>query len=122
MRRPNIIRPIKLTTTFPEDIRAKLDLHLYSPVEHRVPQGAIQKFLVERVQEYFSYREMGKEAQLDIPEDLPDPGRILDKTLVQSHEGKVIVQFPTNRKGLSLKPEQALIFASAIISAAKECK
>lgn len=54
-RRPNIIRPSKLTTVLPEDIRAKLDLHLWSELEGRVPQGAYQKFLVERIQEFFSH-------------------------------------------------------------------
>lgn len=53
MRRPNIIRPVKLTTTFPEDVHAKLHLHLYSKVEGRVPKGAIQAFLIERIREYF---------------------------------------------------------------------
>jgi hypothetical protein len=55
-RRPNIIRPIKLNTTFPEDIRAKLELHLFSTVEQRVPKGAIQKFLCERITEFFSQK------------------------------------------------------------------
>lgn len=54
MRRPNVLRPIPLTTSFPEDIRAKLDLHCYSESEGRVPKGAIQKFLIERIREYFS--------------------------------------------------------------------
>lgn len=56
MKHPNIIRPIKLTTTFPEDIRAKLDIHLFSPSEGRVPQGAIQRFLLERIREYFAQK------------------------------------------------------------------
>lgn len=54
MRRPNVIRPVPLTTSFPEDLRAKLDLHCYSPAEGRVPKGAIQKFLIERIREYFN--------------------------------------------------------------------
>jgi hypothetical protein len=56
MRRPNILRPIKLTTTLPEDIRAKLDLYLYSEVEGRVPKGAYQQFFIERIQEFFQQR------------------------------------------------------------------
>jgi hypothetical protein len=56
-RRPNIIRPVRLITTFPEDIRTKLDLFLYSPIEGRVPKGAYQKFLIERIQEFFAARE-----------------------------------------------------------------
>ena len=56
-RQPNVIRPIKLTTTLPEDVRAKLDLHLYSEAEGRVPKGAIQAFLIERIREYFAGKE-----------------------------------------------------------------
>lgn len=51
---PNIQRPTKLHLALPEDVRAKLDLFLYSQVEGRIPHGAYQKFLVERIQEYFS--------------------------------------------------------------------
>lgn len=56
LKKPKIIRPVKLTTNLPEDVRAKLDLHLYSEVEGRVPFGAYQRFLVERIQEFFSER------------------------------------------------------------------
>lgn len=54
MAHAKIIRPVKLTTTLPEDLRARLDLLLYSEAENRVPKGAIQEFLVERIREYFS--------------------------------------------------------------------
>jgi hypothetical protein len=52
-RRPNIIRPVKLLISLPEDIHAKLVLHLYSEAEGRVPQGAYQKFFVERILQFF---------------------------------------------------------------------
>ena len=52
-RNPNIIRPIKTTINLPEDIRTKLDVLLFSPVEGRVPHGAYSKFFVERINEYF---------------------------------------------------------------------
>lgn len=52
-RLPDVIRPVKLTTTLPEDIRVKLDLHLYSDLEHRVPKGAYQRFIMDRIQEFF---------------------------------------------------------------------
>jgi len=52
-RQPNIQRPIKLTTTLPEDIRGKLDLHLFSDAEGRVPKGAYQGFLIERIKDFF---------------------------------------------------------------------
>lgn len=55
-RPPNIHRPIKLTTTIPENIRAQLDLHLWSTVEGRVPQGAYQTFLCDRIREFFLFK------------------------------------------------------------------
>jgi len=58
MAHASIIRPIKLTTTFPEDVRVKLDLHLYSEVEQRVPKGAYQAFLVDRIRKFFSHRQL----------------------------------------------------------------
>jgi hypothetical protein len=57
MRPPNITRPVKLTTTLPEDIRAKLDLFLYSELEGRVPKGAYQAFFLERIREFFARME-----------------------------------------------------------------
>ena len=54
MAHAKIIRPVKLTTTFPEDIRAKLDLFLFSEVEGCVPKGAIQTFLLDRIREFFT--------------------------------------------------------------------
>lgn len=56
MRRPNILRPTKLTLMLPEDIRAKLDLLLFSEVEGRVPKGAYQRFFIERINEFFEAR------------------------------------------------------------------
>lgn len=53
MRTPNIQRPIKLTTNLPEDIRARLDLHLFSEVEGRVPKGAYSVFLIDRIRDFF---------------------------------------------------------------------
>ena len=52
-RPPNILRPIPLKTSLPEDVWLRLTSHLYSPVEKRVPKGAYQKFLVDRINEYF---------------------------------------------------------------------
>lgn len=53
-RRPDILRPVTLHTTFPEDIRAKIDLRLWSAVEGKVPKGAYQQFLLELVNEHFN--------------------------------------------------------------------
>lgn len=55
-RPPKVMRPVKLTTYLPEDLRAKLDLYLYSDVEGRVPHGAYSAFLAERVKEFFEQR------------------------------------------------------------------
>lgn len=54
MKRPKVIRPTRLHLALPEDIRARLDLYLFSTVEQRVPFGAYQTFFVERVQEFLS--------------------------------------------------------------------
>jgi hypothetical protein len=53
-RKPNIIPSIRLGTTIPEDLRAKLDLYLFSEIEGRVPQGAYQRFICERIREFFN--------------------------------------------------------------------
>lgn len=52
-RPPHVLRPVKLTTNLPEDLRAKMDIHLFSTVENRVPHGAYSKFLAELVKQFF---------------------------------------------------------------------
>lgn len=47
----NIIPPTKLTFSLPQDLRARLDLYLFSEVENRVPHGAYQDFLGELIRE-----------------------------------------------------------------------
>lgn len=49
-----IDRPIMLHVALPLSIRTRLDLHLFSELEGRVPKGAYQEFFIERLQEYFS--------------------------------------------------------------------
>lgn len=45
MGRPKLIRPTApLEVSIDEDLRARLDLHLWSSVEGRVPHGAYKKF------------------------------------------------------------------------------
>jgi hypothetical protein len=58
-RPASVLRPIKLTMVLPEDIRARLDLYLYSEVEQRIPHGAYQRFFVERIKEFFARLESG---------------------------------------------------------------
>jgi len=68
MRPPDIIRPVKLTTTLPEDVRAQLDIHLYSPLENRVPKGAYQAFFLERIREFFNTKTLDVGEFLDPPQ------------------------------------------------------
>lgn len=56
-RKPNLIRTVRLDLGLPEDLRAKLDLLLFSPVEGRVPLGAYQRFFIERLNEFFNRKE-----------------------------------------------------------------
>ena len=51
--RPLVIRPVALRLWLPEDLRARIDLHLWSDVEQRVPKGAYAKFFAELVREFF---------------------------------------------------------------------
>jgi len=51
-RPPNIIRPVHLKTSLPEDLRTWLDLHLWSDAELRVPHGAYQRLIVQLLREY----------------------------------------------------------------------
>lgn len=57
-RSPNFDRPASLHLKLPETVRAKLDLHLFSDVEGRVPQGKYQEFFIERIGEYFDGRRL----------------------------------------------------------------
>jgi hypothetical protein len=53
-RPPLILRPVKLNTSLPEDLYHKLAMHLYSQAEGKIPRGAFQKFICERIIEYFN--------------------------------------------------------------------
>lgn len=57
-----LIRPVKFTSALPEDVKARLDLHLYSEAERRIPKGALQDFLISRIGEYFSWKRLDLEA------------------------------------------------------------
>jgi hypothetical protein len=37
-------------------VRAKLDLYLFSEVEGKIPKGAYQQFLIDRITEFFNKR------------------------------------------------------------------
>lgn len=51
---PNAIPSIPLNVALPQDIHARLSLHLYSNLEERVPFGAYKEFFVARIKEFFS--------------------------------------------------------------------
>lgn len=55
MPRPaKIVPSTPLFLRLPVDIRAKLDLVLFSEVEGCVPRGAYQEFFVERIKEFLT--------------------------------------------------------------------
>lgn len=56
MSRPKQITPkVHLHITLSAELREKLDKAVWSEVEQRIPAGALQKFIEERLREYFSY-------------------------------------------------------------------
>lgn len=67
MPRPkNALAAKKLHVAVPGQWGTRLDLLLYSPTEQRIPFGAHQRFLVERIREFF------ERDQLDLKEYFPD--------------------------------------------------
>ena len=55
-REYQVDRPTKITLKLPESVRDRLYLFLYSEVEERIPQGAIQEFFMAQIREYFDHR------------------------------------------------------------------
>lgn len=53
-RPANIIPSDRINLHLPVDIKSRLDLHLFSSVEGRIPKGAYSKFFEERVREFFA--------------------------------------------------------------------
>ncbi len=61
MARPKkTIRTIFKNIGLPEDLVAKLELHLYSEVEGRIPLGAQQEFFTKLLRDYFTELERAK--------------------------------------------------------------
>lgn len=57
MSRPiNLIPCVPLKTHLPIDLRTRLDLHLFSEVEGRVPKGAYQRLLTKLLTQFFEGR------------------------------------------------------------------
>lgn len=57
-RRPEIDKPVPLYLMLPTSWRARLDLHLFSELEGRVPHGAYRNFFVARLIEFFATKEL----------------------------------------------------------------
>ena len=57
-RKPEIDRPTHLHLSLPTTLRARLDVHLFSELEKRVPKGAYQGFFIERTREFFEHRQL----------------------------------------------------------------
>lgn len=61
MSRPKkTVRTIFKNIGIPEDLVAKLELHLYSDVEGRIPLGAQQEFFTQLLRDYFDKLEQGQ--------------------------------------------------------------
>lgn len=60
---PNVIRPYRLNINIPEDLKVKIDLHLWSEVEGRVPHGAHRAFFIQLANEYFKKIEESQKCQ-----------------------------------------------------------
>jgi hypothetical protein len=59
MPRPrHIIPKAHLHITMSADLREKLDNAVWSELEQRIPAGALQKFIEERLREYFSFQKL----------------------------------------------------------------
>jgi len=65
-RRPNIEPSVATNLHLPETVRARLDLLLFSELEGRVPKGAYQRFFLERLQEFFTFKTRDLSPQLGL--------------------------------------------------------
>lgn len=53
-RPANIIPSERMTLWLPADLRARIDLHLFSEVEGRIPRGAYTEFFSSLAREYIA--------------------------------------------------------------------
>lgn len=63
----SLIRTQLLHISVPEPDLARLQLHLYSPLEQRVPKGAYQSWLVQRIREFFGWKALDLAPWADSP-------------------------------------------------------
>lgn len=66
-RRPSFTKGPPLNLALPIDERARLDLHLFSQVEGRVPHAAYQAFFTARLKDYFESRRLDLAPYLNCP-------------------------------------------------------
>lgn len=57
-RKADITPMTQLELAIPQTWRARLDLHLYSELEGRIPKGAYKMFFLARLAEYFTNRRL----------------------------------------------------------------
>lgn len=57
-RKAKLDAPMQMCLKLPTSVRTKLDLHLYSELEQRVPMGAYQEFFIERIRDFFDSRRL----------------------------------------------------------------
>lgn len=57
-RRKELDPRVPLFLMLPASVRTRLDLHLFSELEGRVPQGSYQQFFLERIREFFDSRRL----------------------------------------------------------------
>jgi len=62
-----LIRTQLLHVAVPEPDLARLQLHLFSDLEQRVPKGAYQSWIVERIREFFGWRALDLAPWADSP-------------------------------------------------------
>lgn len=68
MPRPRkVVRPASFHCNVPEDLKARLDLHLFSPLENRVPYGAYSEFLAEAIRDKFEARQIDLGDYTELP-------------------------------------------------------
>lgn len=65
-RRPNVEPSVATNLHLPESVRTRLDLVLFSELEGRVPKGAYQRFFLERLQEFFTFKTRDLSPQLGL--------------------------------------------------------
>ena len=54
----NIIPTVQLCVWLPADLRTKLDMHLFSEAEGRVPKGSHQRLICQLLREFFENRSL----------------------------------------------------------------